>query len=189
MKKFARLKAKSAFTLVELVVVIAIIGVLAAILVPILVGTVRNAHVSSANSTAKDVRNAVNGWLTKKSAMNINANASENDGSVYVKIVADNGVYEDPVFVGDFWAGNVDEDELSAELKKHIEDTLGYRRMYSVGYMVGGRVGALYYYDSGIAPKSAPALADFDKTDYWPDENGYNAEGEVLGTSPIIVNY
>lgn len=188
MKKFARLKAKSAFTLVELVIVMAIIGVLAAILIPTLIGTARSARVSSANITARDVRTAVNNWLTKQSANHIDAKLSGSDGSVYMKIIADNGVYEDPVFVGDFWLGDVDEDELSADLKKYIEDTLGYRRMYSIGYMVDGRVGALYYFDGGAAPQGAPTLADFQRTDFWQGENGYTADGDVIGTSPVLVN-
>lgn len=188
MKNFARLKAKKAFTLVELVVVIAIIGVLAAILIPTLVGAVRSANVASANTTASDVRTAVNNWLTKQSAKHIDAKLSGSDGSVYVKIVADNGVYQPPEFVGDFWLGTVDENELSADLKKYIEDTLGYRRMYSIGYMVDGRVGALYYFDGGTAPQGAPTLADFQRTDFWPGENGYTADGDVIGTAPVIVN-
>ncbi|MGN0669532.1 MAG: type II secretion system protein [Oscillospiraceae bacterium] len=188
MKNFARLKAKKAFTLVELVVVIAIIGVLAAILIPTLIGAVRSANVASANTTASDVRTAVNNWLTKQSAKHIDAKLSGSDGSVYVKIIADNGVYQPPEFVGDFWLGTVDENELSADLKKYIEDTLGYRRMYSIGYMVDGRVGALYYFDGGTAPQGAPTLADFQRTDFWPGENGYTADGDVIGTAPVIVN-
>ncbi len=188
MRKFARLKAKKAFTLVELVVVIAIIGVLAAILIPTLVGAVRSANVASANTTASDVRTAVNNWLTKQSAKHIDAKLSGSDGSVYVKIIADNGVYQPPEFVGDFWLGTVDENELSADLKKYIEDTLGYRRMYSIGYMVDGRVGALYYFDGGTAPQGAPTLADFQRTDFWPGENGYTADGDAIGTAPVIVN-
>ncbi|MBR1530283.1 MAG: prepilin-type N-terminal cleavage/methylation domain-containing protein [Oscillospiraceae bacterium] len=46
------------FTLVELIVVIAIIGVLAAILVPSMLGYVSKAKFSSANSTAKTLFNA-----------------------------------------------------------------------------------------------------------------------------------
>ena len=48
------------FTLVELIVVIAIIGVLAAILVPSMLGYVRKSKVSSANSSAKNLFDAVN---------------------------------------------------------------------------------------------------------------------------------
>ncbi len=47
------------FTLVELIVVIAIIGVLAAILVPSMLGYVRKSKVSAANSNAKSLFDAV----------------------------------------------------------------------------------------------------------------------------------
>jgi type IV pilus assembly protein PilA len=48
------------FTLVELVVVIAIIGILAAILVPSMLDYVKKARLKSANSNAKTVYNAIN---------------------------------------------------------------------------------------------------------------------------------
>ncbi len=47
------------FTLVELIVVIAIIGVLAAILVPTMLGYVKKSKVSAANSNAKSLYDAV----------------------------------------------------------------------------------------------------------------------------------
>jgi len=47
------------FTLVELIVVIAIIGVLAAILVPTMLGYVKKSKVSSANANAKSLYDAV----------------------------------------------------------------------------------------------------------------------------------
>ncbi len=48
------------FTLVELIVVIAIIGVLAAILVPSLLGYVKKSKVAAMNTNAKDLFDAVN---------------------------------------------------------------------------------------------------------------------------------
>ena len=53
------------FTLVELIVVIAIIGVLAAILVPSMLGYVRKSKVSSANTSAKNCYDAINTTLVE----------------------------------------------------------------------------------------------------------------------------
>lgn len=66
------------FTLIELIVVIAIIGILAAILVPSMLGYVRNARISQANANAKQVHTAMSSALTQLGIANFDLSDNGN---------------------------------------------------------------------------------------------------------------
>lgn len=82
------------FTLIELIVVIAIIGILAAILVPSMLGYVRNARISSANSGAKQVHTACSSALTQLGIANWDLGAVGADEGTMSFGPAEGGVIE-----------------------------------------------------------------------------------------------
>jgi len=69
------------FTLIELIVVIAIIGILAAILVPSMLGYVQNSRITQANANAKQVYTAMASALTQASIDGVTLTSGAAGGS------------------------------------------------------------------------------------------------------------
>ncbi|EXM38310.1 N-terminal cleavage protein [Ruminococcus albus SY3] len=82
-------KNKKGFTLIEIVIVLAIIGVLAAILVPTLMGYIRKARLKTSNANAKVAYNVFTGTLGKYLC-----DEKDNEINLIVKQIEDKGGLE-----------------------------------------------------------------------------------------------
>lgn len=118
------------FTLIELIVVIAIIGILAAILVPSMLGYVRNARISSANSGAKQIHTACASALTQLGIANWSwDDAGTTEGYLTVN-TTDNPISGGVIPVD--WSGVSNEpDDADVDLAAYLgEEFTGYGRAF-----------------------------------------------------------
>ena len=200
MKRKAKAASKKGFTLIELVVVVAIIGVLAGLLVPTMFDAVTNSRIASAQQTAKVIRDRSAEFFTK-----MDTQMHTHVGEVQkVVITVDNGTWSMTGGLAADWVDGVNHwntlpgvsdpgndprqnTELLSSLAVSAQSIgTAYIEMYvEYAHVVGVTV-----IEGASAPAGTmPAAQDFaDRTFGYGggDRAGRMQDGTVIGTAPIL---
>lgn len=200
MKRTAKAASKKGFTLIELVVVVAIIGVLAGLLVPTMLDAVTNSRIASAQQTAKVIRDRSAEFFTK-----MDTQMHTYVGEVQkVVITVDNGTWSMTGGSAADWVDGVNHwntlpgvsdpgndprqnTELLSSLAVSAQSIgTAYIEMYvEYAHVVGVTV-----IEGASAPAGTmPAAQDFaDRTFGYGggDRAGRMQDGTVIGTAPIL---
>lgn len=200
MKRTAKAASKKGFTLIELVVVVAIIGVLAGLLVPTMLDAVTNSRIASAQQTAKVIRDRSAEFFTK-----MDTQMHTYVGEVQkVVITVDNGTWSMTGGSAADWVDGVNHwntlpgvsdpgndprqnTELLSSLAVSAQSIgTAYIEMYvEYAHVVGVTV-----IEGASAPAGTmPAAQDFaDRTFGYGggDRAGRMQDGTIIGTAPIL---
>lgn len=200
MKRTAKAASKKGFTLIELVVVVAIIGVLAGLLVPTMIDAVTNSRIASAQQTAKVIRDRSAEFFTK-----MDTQMHTHVGEVQkVVITVDNGTWSMTGGSAADWVDGVNHwntlpgvsdpgndprqnTELLSSLAVSAQSIgTAYIEMYvEYAHVIGVTV-----IEGASAPAGTmPAAQDFaDRTFGYGggDRAGRMQDGTIIGTAPIL---
>lgn len=189
------------FTLVELVVVIAIIGVLAGILIPTMYGVVTDSRIAMGNQSAKEIKDRATEFLT----MMDTDNAGHIGGSQTVIMKAQGGKWtisggngeNDWLDETNHWT-TVTEVVAPGHVPNRGTEFLSYMAdsLYTLGdsyievHINNGRVIGVAIVVGTVDPVAVmPSMDDFQQGEF--GFNGSNKAGIenniVVGTSPVLV--
>ena len=206
-KKPQALKAKKGLTLVELVVVIAIIGVLAAILVPTMLGVVQDSRITSANTLASNIKNRVTEFFSKMDtikasyvggAKTLTVTAAQNASGGSDWTVAGGAAADWLDGNNHYGAAAVNTTSIATrdtELAAYIADTLTDMKQCTATVYIGadGKViGVAAIEGAAAVPAGAtmPAVTDFTAGHMtWAgNKSGLAANSVIIGTAPTIAH-
>ena len=209
--KLSRLKNNKGFTLIELIVVIAIIGVLAAILIPTLIGYVQNSRVSSANSMAGELRKNINYFLTEADVSNYGMKISDTEYcEPTISIVNDiwtiqmnpstniNSIFKNSVSYTWTGSGSGQANDVKVSISADSLLAISLATMFPEienGFikfrLESGKCVALYFTEElTSAPANAPTLSQggwsSDVFTWDNNHQGITLDGYIVGTAPIL---
>ena len=200
MKRTAKAASKKGFTLIELVVVVAIIGVLAGLLVPTMFDAVTNSRIASAQQTAKVIRDRSAEFFTK-----MDTQMHTHVGEVQkVVITVDNGTWSMTGGLAADWVDGVNhwntlpgvsdpgnDPRQNTELLSSLAvSAQSIGTAYIEMYVEYAHVLGVTVIEGASAPAGTmPAAQDFaDRTFGYGggDRAGRMQDGTVIGTAPIL---
>ena len=188
LKKLQSLKAKKGFTLVELIVVIAIIAVLAAILVPTMMGYVTQSRVTSADTTAQQLKDTVGNAMVQMDTKGYKVPVSATvelglaaDGTADVSLSALNAADGDTPVA----------DELVAEIEKKINEDYTFTKDFTAVVHIKDReaVACAYCADANadLDDFSCGTLQSGIGNSIWENTEGITSDGYIIGTFPKMI--